>query len=152
MSELAGDVVTDADVLEQVVAEPVLVEPVRLPVVDVAHAHALGMDLLSHYLRPPFLVEPEAGACVSIGVSWMVRWLVRLRMRVARPMARGRKRLIVGPGSANTAWILRSSPTRSWLFSALATADSSSLLQASAADRVWKARIDRASATVLPRM
>src|SRR4051794_10623158 len=82
----------------------------------------------------------------------MVRWLVRLRIRVARPMARGRKRLIVGPASAYTARILRSSPTSSWLFSALATADSSSLLQASATARGWKARIERASATVLPRM
>ena len=38
------------DVLEQVVGEVALVEPVRLPVVDVADAEALGMDLLSHAL------------------------------------------------------------------------------------------------------
>ena len=54
---------------------------------------------------------------------------MRLRIRVARPMARGRKRLSVGPSSACTAAMRRSSPTSSWLCSALATADSSSLLQ-----------------------
>ena len=37
-----------ADVLAQVVGEVLLGEPVRLPVVDVPHAHGLGMDLLSH--------------------------------------------------------------------------------------------------------
>ena len=52
---------------------------------------------------------------------------MRLRIRVARPMARGRKRLSVGPSSACTAAIRSSSPTSSWLCSALATADSSSL-------------------------
>ena len=47
------------------------------------------MDLLSHvcFLTPS-------------GVSVIVMWLVRLRIRVARPMARGRKRLSVGPSSA----------------------------------------------------
>ncbi len=43
-------------------------------------------------------------------------------------MARGRKRLSVGPSSANTAWIFRSSPSSSWLCSALATADFEQLL------------------------
>ena len=41
--------------------------------------------------------------CYSFGVSRIVRWLVRLRIRVARPIARGRNRLIVGPSSAWTA-------------------------------------------------
>jgi len=45
--ELALDVVADRDVLEQIVRELALVEPVRLPVVDVADAEALGVDLLS---------------------------------------------------------------------------------------------------------
>src|SRR5947209_14226216 len=67
-------------------------------------------------------------------------------------MARGRNRLIVGPSSAWTVLTYRSSPTSSWLFSALAIADSSSLLQSRATARgVW-ARIARASITVLPRM
>ena len=85
-------------------------------------------------------------------MSVIVRWLVRLRMRVARPMARGRNRFSVGPSSAYTAWIFRSSPLRSWLFSALATADSSSLRQSSATERGEKARIARASSTLLPLM
>src|SRR3954468_18392219 len=72
-------------------------------------------------------------------------------MRVARPIARGRKRLSVGPSSAVMAWMRRSSPTSSWLCSALATADSSSLLQSRATERGVCARIARASCTALPR-
>src|SRR3954454_20033929 len=82
----------------------------------------------------------------------MDRCEVRLRIRVARPMARGRKRLSVGPSSAWTSRMRSSSPTSSWLCSALATADSSSLLQALAAPRGVNARIARASLTSLPRM
>src|SRR6185503_6199590 len=134
----AHDVAPDRDVLRQVVGEVALVEPVGLPVVDVAHAHRLGMNLLSHDY--------------SLGVSVIVRWLVRLRMRVARPMARGRKRLSVGPSSAVTAKTRRSSPMSSWLCSALAIADSSSLLQSRATARGVCARIARASCTDLPRM
>ena len=51
--ELALDVLADRDVLEQVVGELALVEPVRLPVVDVADAEALGVDLLSHLVLRP---------------------------------------------------------------------------------------------------
>src|SRR6185503_17852183 len=136
--ELAHDVVADRDVLRQIVGEVALVEPVGLPVVDVAHAHRLGMNLLSH--------------TYSFGVSVIVRWLVRLRMRVARPMARGRNRLSVGPSSAVTANTNRSSPISSWLCSALAIADSSTLLQSRATARGVCARIARASCTDLPRM
>src|SRR5215207_3906410 len=67
-------------------------------------------------------------------------------------MARGRNRLSVGPSSAYTAAMRRSSPTSSWLCSALATADSSSFAQSFAAARGVKARMARASATSLPRM
>src|SRR5205807_8832918 len=86
MRELVGDVVADLHVLFEVRGELALVEPVRLPVVDVADAHRLGVNFLSHGY--------------SFGVSVIVRWLVRLRIAVARPMARGRKRLSVGPSSA----------------------------------------------------
>src|SRR3954452_21827264 len=82
----------------------------------------------------------------------MVRCEVRLRIRVARPMARGRKRLSVGPSSACTDSIRSSSPTSSWLCSALATADSSSFSHGLAAPRGVNARIARASTTSLPRM
>ena len=74
------------DVLGEELGEVALVEPVRLPVVDVAHAHRLGMNLLSHRY--------------SFGVSAIERWLVRLWIGVARPCARGRKRFSVGPTSA----------------------------------------------------
>src|SRR6185436_13701374 len=46
-----GDVVADAHVLDQEVREMALVEPVRLPVVDVPHAHGFGMYLLPHALE-----------------------------------------------------------------------------------------------------
>ena len=48
VAELALDVLADLDVLEQVVGELALVEPVRLPVVDVADPESFGMNLLSH--------------------------------------------------------------------------------------------------------
>src|SRR5213595_8374 len=67
-------------------------------------------------------------------------------------MARGRNLRMVGPSSACTALTYRSSPTSSWLFSALATAESSSLLQSRAIARGVRARIARASSTDLPRM
>jgi hypothetical protein len=46
--ELLDDVLADLDVLGEILREVALVEPVRLPIVDVAHAHRLGMNLLSH--------------------------------------------------------------------------------------------------------
>ena len=99
------------------------------------------MDLLSH------------GSLVySFGVKMMVRWDVRLRMRVARPIARGRYRLSVGPSSAWIEWIFSSSPTSSWLCSALAIADSRSFSHGLAAPRGVKDRIARACSTSLPRM
>src|SRR4051812_48086570 len=52
-------------------------------------------------------------------------WLVRLRMRNARPCARGRKRLSVGPSSTYASCTTSAAGSRSWLFSALATALSS---------------------------
>ena len=52
MGELADDVTADRDVLGEVVSEQLLVEPVALPVVDVPHAHGLGMDLLPHLSSP----------------------------------------------------------------------------------------------------
>jgi hypothetical protein len=78
--QLVLDVVADVDVLQQIVGELALVEPGRLPVVDVADPEGLGVHFVPHgYL--PFL---------SAVVSSMVMWLVRFRMRVARPRARGR--------------------------------------------------------------
>ena len=51
--EPADDVLADLRVLVQVVREVPLVEPVRLPVVDVAHADRLGMNFLTHLLVSP---------------------------------------------------------------------------------------------------
>ena len=52
-ASLLIDVLADVDVLEQEVRELALVEPVGLPVVDVAHAHGLGMNFLTHAASPP---------------------------------------------------------------------------------------------------
>src|SRR5262249_24811801 len=133
---LVLDVRANLDMLGEVVGEVALVEPVGLPVLDIAHAHRLGMDFLPHQY--------------SLGVSPIVKWEVRLRIGVARPMARGRKRLSVGPSSAVTNAMRRSSPTNSWLCSALATADSKSLVQSRATWRGVCARIARASSTDFP--
>ena len=46
--QAANDVLSDQRVLVQVVGEVPLVEPVRLPIVDVAHADRLGMNFLTH--------------------------------------------------------------------------------------------------------
>jgi hypothetical protein len=46
--EAADDVPANAYVLVQEVGEVLFVEPVRLPVVDVAHAERLRMDFLTH--------------------------------------------------------------------------------------------------------
>ncbi len=48
MRQAADDVLPDQRVLVQVVGEVSLVEPVRLPIVDVAHADRLGMNFLTH--------------------------------------------------------------------------------------------------------
>ena len=54
-------------------------------------------------------------------------------MRVARPRARARQRFRVGPWSTRISAISMSSATRSWLFSALAAAESMSLRMSRAA-------------------
>jgi hypothetical protein len=48
VGKLVDDVVADLQVLLQEVAEVFLREPVRLPIMDVADAETLGVDLLSH--------------------------------------------------------------------------------------------------------
>ena len=63
-------------------------------------------------------------------------WQVRFMIGVARPWARGRKRLMVGP-SSTVARTMRSSRTsRPLLWSALAIADWSTLRTGTAAARV----------------
>ena len=124
--ELVLDVVADRQVLEQVVGELALVEPGRLPVVDVADAEALGVDLLSHW---------SASSRSSSGVSATLMWQVLFSMRVARPRARARQRFSVGPSSTWISVIRMSSATRSWLFSAFAAAESISFAMSRAAPR-----------------
>ena len=68
----------DRKILLQHVREALLVEPVRLPVLDVADLEAPGMDLLSHQKFSPS------------GLRATAMWLVRLLIGVARPRARGR--------------------------------------------------------------
>src|SRR5690606_2689557 len=113
VGELVLDVLADADGLEQVVGVLLLRVPGRLPVVDVADPHRLRMDLLSHLQ----LLRALSGVGSSTVVSVIARWLVRLWIGVARPSARGRKRLIVGPSSTVARWMRRSAGSSSKLFS-----------------------------------
>jgi hypothetical protein len=53
VGEAALDVFANLEVLEQVVGELALVEPVRLPSVDVADPEALWVDLLAHARSTP---------------------------------------------------------------------------------------------------
>src|ERR1700761_5346351 len=78
-------------------------------------------------------------------------WLVRLLIGVARPSARGRKRRSVGPSSTVIEEMTISSPTRSWLFSAFAAAESISLWMSSAAPRGENASSARAFSMCMPR-
>src|ERR671923_62078 len=73
-------------------------------------------------------------------------------MRAARPRARGRQRLNIGPSSTYAAETTRSSPRRSWFASALATADLNSFSTSRAAARGVNASTVRASGTLRPRM
>src|ERR1700744_6209824 len=78
-------------------------------------------------------------------------WLGRLLIGVARPSARGRKRRSVGPSSTVIEEMTISSPTRSWLFSAFAAAESISLWMSSAAPRGENASSARAFSMCMPR-
>ena len=66
----------------------------------------------------------------------IVMWQVRLLMRVARPLALGRNRRIVGPSSTVTRTTTSSRASRPWLWSALAMADWRVLRIGTAAARV----------------
>src|SRR5581483_7778446 len=105
--QLLQDVLPDPQILEQRGREVLLAHhPVRLPVVDDADAQPAGMNLLTHYaVTAFFFFDRRAGAAAAAGrtsTSWSsltVMWHVRLRIRLTRPRARGRQRLIVGPSS-----------------------------------------------------
>src|SRR4051794_5055299 len=78
-------------------------------------------------------------------------WLVRLRIRKARPWARGRNRLRVGP-SSTYAWLMnRSRRSRFLLCSALAMALASTFATGSLADCGAKRRTSSASSASMPR-
>ena len=70
----------------------------------------------------PALISPG-----SAGLTVIVMWQVRLRIRLTRPRARARQRFSVGPSSAYAATTTRSSASWPKLFSALETADFSTL-------------------------
>src|SRR6476620_4847078 len=82
----------------------------------------------------------------------MVMWLVRLRMRNARPCARGWNRLSVGPSFTTTRSTISDSGSSPWLFSALATAEASSLATGSLAACGANCRMDAASDADRPRI
>src|SRR3954470_24373005 len=78
-------------------------------------------------------------------------WLVRLRIRNARPWARGRMRLAVGPPSAYTVATTRVDGSSPSLFWALAAALAITLATGSLASCGAHRRMSSASATDLPR-
>src|SRR5512134_3033398 len=82
----------------------------------------------------------------------MVTWVIGLLMGKARPWARGRQRLILGPSLAVASATTRSSAARSWLFSALAVALLSTLATSRAAACGMKRRMAAASSTGRPTM
>src|SRR6476620_11667731 len=78
-------------------------------------------------------------------------WLVRLRIRNARPWARGRMRLAVGPPSAWIVATTRVDGSRPLLFCALAAALAITLATGSLAACGAHRRMSSASVTDLPR-
>src|SRR5690606_39334874 len=67
-------------------------EPPRAVIGSDAQAVPERVDLLSHYRVLSFF---------STGATTTVMWLVRFGIRPARPRARGRNRLGVGPSATN---------------------------------------------------
>src|SRR5690606_39264143 len=95
--EARGHELADLDVLADVVAVALaslgaVSEPPRAVIGSDAQAVPERVDLLSHYRVLSFF---------STGATTTVMWLVRFRIRPARPWARGRNRLSVGPSSPN---------------------------------------------------
>src|SRR6202000_884327 len=80
-----------------------------------------------------------------------VMWLVRLRIRNARPWARGRMRVAVGPSLAETVATTRVAGSSPLLFCALAAALAITLATGSLAACGAQRRMSRASGTDLPR-
>ena len=107
---------------------------------------AVGAAALVAFLSAAFF----AGRTTSTASTAIVMWLVRLRIRYARPWARGRMRLSVGPSSANAAATTRVSRSMSWLFSAFAAALATTLNSGRAAACGANRRMSRASATGRP--
>src|SRR5690606_5855910 len=152
--ETGAHELADLDVLTDVVAVPLaglgaVGEPARPVVGGDAEAVPVRVDLLSHYRALPFVFSRGA---TTTGV-----WLVRVRMRFARPWARGRKRLRVGPSSTNASRTTSScssnaSLARSAFTRALAMALSTTLRTGSLAACGANFSTATASEACLPRM
>src|SRR6266536_1312471 len=141
----------DLDVLADVVLVELVREPAALPVGRDAEAESGGMNFLAHYSDSSVVWGSAAGAAAFLAgaaffaaaflagrATWtastaIVMWQVRLRIRYARPCARGRKRLSVGPSSTNASLTSSESGSSRSLFSALAIALASTLYTGSLA-------------------
>src|ERR1700704_5792077 len=88
----------------------------------------------------------------SRSATTMVMWVMGLWIGKARPWARSRQRLIVGPSSATASATTRSSADRLWLFSALAVALLRTLAMSLAACWGMNRSNAAASSTGLPLM
>src|SRR5262249_55375769 len=116
-----GHHLADLHVLRDVVLVQLVGVPPTLPVGRDAEPEPVRVNLLTHYsvsssaasavssagvaaflAGAAFFAAPapgRTGVAVATDSTWMVMWQVRLRIRYARPCARGRNRLSVGPSS-----------------------------------------------------
>ncbi len=92
-------------------------EPLGIPVLGDAQADTDWIDFVTHRFDP-----------VPYSPTTTVMWLVRLEMREPRPFARACMRLMIAPSSTKIFATFSSSTSAPRLFSALATADSSTFL------------------------
>src|SRR5262249_32779693 len=143
----------DLDVLRDVVLVQLVGVPAGLPVGADAEPEPVRVNFLTHYsvsssaaaasagtrffaaaafvaLAGPVFVDFPGPRRISAGgtlSTTTVMWQVRLRIRYARPCARGRNRLSVGPSSTKASLTSSESGSSRSLFSALAIALASTL-------------------------
>src|SRR5271156_4963879 len=148
--EALGQRIADLHVLVQELAVFALAGvPARIPGAVDAEAQPDRIDLLSHGKS---LSSQAALASAATSRTTMVMFANGFSMRPARPRARGLKRFST-MSLPTQAWATtRSSTSRSWLFSALAIADSSVFLTSTEILFLENSRSASAVATFLPRM
>src|SRR3984885_263162 len=148
--EALGQRRTDLHVLVQELAVLGLArEPARIPGAVDAEAQPDRIDFLSHL---DSLYAALASAAAATSRTMIVMLANGFSIRPARPRARGLKRFNTRSLPTQAWATTRSSTSRSWLFSALAIADSSVFLTSTEILFLENSRSASAVATFLPRM